>query len=94
MVSVPEPQVQNNVWENISVSLAKGKPNYFGSMLWWNLSAPCRLSGEVWLCGQGVKQQLSNGTWRQNNNGLWVSGLTLAALTANHQWGPVWTNCG
>lgn len=75
MVSIPDSQVQKNVWQNISVSLAKGQLNHFGSMLWWNLSAPCRLSGEVWLCGQGNRQQLSNGTWRQNNKGLWVSQL-------------------
>lgn len=65
-------QIQKNVWHNISVSLAKGQINNYGTMLWWNLSAPCRLSGEVWLChGQGIKQQLSNGTWRQNKEGLW-----------------------
>lgn len=85
MVSTPDSRVQNNVWDNISVSLAKSEANHFGSMLWWNLSAPCRLSGEVWLCGAGVKQQLSNGTWRQNKKGLWVSQL-IAFIWCSQGW--------
>lgn len=71
IVSIPD--FQKNVWPNISVSLAKGRINDYGTMLWWNLSAPCRLSGEVWLCQEhGIRQQLSNGTWRQNKEGMWV----------------------
>lgn len=69
---------QNNVWENVSVSLSQRRMN-FRSVLWWNLSAPCRLAGEVWPCRQGgseengaFRQQLANGTWRQNRNGQWV----------------------
>lgn len=71
IVSIPD--FQKNVWPNISVSLAKGRINDYGTMLWWNLSAPCRLSGEVWLSQEhGIRQQLSNGTWRQNKEGMWV----------------------
>lgn len=77
IVSIPDFHSQKNVWSNISVSVATGRINNYGTtMLWWNLSAPCRLSGEVRLCrGQGNGQQLSNGTWRQNKEGLWVRQL-------------------
>lgn len=76
IVSIPDFKSQKNVWDNISVSLAKGRINNYGTMLWWNLSAPCRLSGEVWLChGQGIRQQLSNEKWSQNKEGLWVRQL-------------------
>lgn len=83
-VSVPDFS-QKNVWENVSVSLARGQMNNFGSLLWWNLSAPCRLKGEVWPCQpqvncrgrQGPRQQLTNGTWRQDSKGQWVRKLIL-----------------
>ncbi|XP_071388222.1 interleukin-17 receptor C isoform X1 [Centroberyx affinis] len=55
-----------------------------GVMLSWNLSAPCRLEAEVWPCHRtagvgensckelkGFRQQLSNGTWRQNSKRHW-----------------------
>ncbi|XP_029358841.1 uncharacterized protein il17rc isoform X2 [Echeneis naucrates] len=70
---------QRNVWENVSVSVNQGHSNNWGSMLLWSLSAPCRLEGEVWPCHKensckemkGFRQQLENGTWRQNSKGLW-----------------------
>lgn len=70
-----------NVWENMSVSLAQAQMNDGRPMLWWNLSAPCRLDGEVWPCCplrgcselQGFRQHLKNGTWRQNRRGRWVT---------------------
>ncbi|KAL6112094.1 uncharacterized protein ACO6RY_08927 [Pungitius sinensis] len=70
--------LQRNVWQNVSVSMRLGQENYH-SMLWWNLTAPCRLEGEVWPCHNehtcremdGFKQQLANNTWKQNNEGQW-----------------------
>ncbi|GLD52741.1 interleukin-17 receptor C-like protein, partial [Lates japonicus] len=70
---------QRNVWENVTVSLGQRQTNNDGSMLLWNLSAPCRLEGEVWPCQKevsckekkGFRQQLGNGTWKQNSKGLW-----------------------
>ncbi|XP_040015416.1 uncharacterized protein il17rc isoform X3 [Xiphias gladius] len=69
---------QRNVWQNLSVSVGQAQTTY-GTMLSWNLSAPCRLEGEVWPCHRenscremkGFRQQLSNGTWKQNSKGLW-----------------------
>uniref|UniRef100_A0A3B5B7H4 Uncharacterized LOC103359679 n=1 Tax=Stegastes partitus TaxID=144197 RepID=A0A3B5B7H4_9TELE len=63
---------QKNMWENVFVSVMAREKTGFGTMLLWNLSAPCRLEGEVQLCYEGnscrqkneVRQQLANGTWR------------------------------
>uniref|UniRef100_A0A8D3BHD2 Interleukin 17 receptor C n=1 Tax=Scophthalmus maximus TaxID=52904 RepID=A0A8D3BHD2_SCOMX len=71
---------QRNVWKNMSVSVGQGQTNSYDPMLSWNLSAPCRLEGEVWPCHKGdscremkgFRQQLANGTWSQNRKGLWV----------------------
>lgn len=72
---------QRNMWQNVSVSLGQGQMNNYRPMLRWNLSAPCRLEGEVWPCHkqglgcwelQGFRQQLRKSTWRQNNKGHWV----------------------
>ncbi|XP_056156771.1 uncharacterized protein il17rc [Lampris incognitus] len=75
---------QRTVWENVTMSVVQGQMTSAGSMLLWSLSAPCRLEGEVWPCHRtqgateswceetkGLRQQLSNGTWRQNSKGLW-----------------------
>lgn len=73
---------QKNVWQNVSVSVGQGQMSNHGPMLLWKLSAPCRLEGEVWPCTAGLtenscsevkgfRQQLENGTWRQNINGRW-----------------------
>lgn len=76
--------LQRNVWQNVSVSLSQGQINNYSSLLWWNLSAPCRLEGEVWPCHkqglgcwelQGFRQQLNKSTWRQNNKDHWVRKL-------------------
>ncbi|XP_027135564.1 uncharacterized protein il17rc [Larimichthys crocea] len=72
--------LQKNVWQNVSVSVRQGQMIDGLSMLWWNLSAPCRLEGEVWPCHKvssckemkGFRQQLTNGTWTQNRKGHWV----------------------
>ncbi|XP_067341676.1 uncharacterized protein [Channa argus] len=71
--------IQGNVWHNVSVSVGYGRMNNHGPMLGWNLSAPCRLEGDVWPCHQehscrelqGYRQQLENSTWTQNSKGLW-----------------------
>lgn len=71
--------LKENIWNNVSVSVQHGKMNNFGTMLSWNLSAPCRLEGEVWLChnenncgGKNTpRQQLTNGIWRPNSKGHW-----------------------
>ncbi|KAI3370060.1 hypothetical protein L3Q82_024849 [Scortum barcoo] len=69
-----------NLWQNVSVSIARGQMNDYHTMLSWNLSAPCRLEGEVWPCHRdvacreikGFRQQLTNGkTWKLNSRGQW-----------------------
>ncbi|XP_067094598.1 interleukin-17 receptor C-like isoform X2 [Osmerus mordax] len=73
---------QSNVWANVSVSVVQGQMNSGGSMLSWNVSTPCRLEAEVWLCQRdaGVggcreqrssRQPLANGPWMENRKGLW-----------------------
>ncbi|XP_049589278.1 interleukin-17 receptor C isoform X1 [Syngnathus scovelli] len=74
--------LQKNVWQNLTVSVGQGRMNDKGQMLLWNLSAPCRLEGEVWPCGwngghqcteiEGFRQQLENTTWEQNRKNQWV----------------------
>ncbi|XP_031143377.1 interleukin-17 receptor C isoform X2 [Sander lucioperca] len=73
--------LQRSVWQNVSVFVSQGQMNNYHTMLSWNLSAPCRLEGEVWPCQKenssccreikGFRQQLENGTWRQNSKGQW-----------------------
>ncbi|TDH14047.1 hypothetical protein EPR50_G00039090 [Perca flavescens] len=73
--------LQRSVWQNVSVFVSQGQMNNYHTMLSWNLSAPCRLGGEVWPCQKenssccremkGFRQQLENGTWRQNSKGHW-----------------------
>lgn len=70
---------QKNVWQNMTVSVRQGQMKNNGGMLLWNLSAPCRLEGEVWPCHkefscteiEGLRQQLATGKWNQNSKGLW-----------------------
>ncbi|XP_061689252.1 interleukin-17 receptor C [Syngnathoides biaculeatus] len=74
--------LQKNVWQNLTVSVGHGRMNDKGQMLLWNLSAPCRLEGEVWPCRrasghpcaeiEGFRQRLENTTWEQNSNVRWV----------------------
>ncbi|XP_051933193.1 interleukin-17 receptor C isoform X2 [Hippocampus zosterae] len=74
--------LEENVWRNLTASVDRGRMNDKGQMLLWNLTAPCRLEGEVWPCRwtlpyicteiEGFRQQLVNSTWKQNRNMLWV----------------------
>ncbi|XP_017290980.1 interleukin-17 receptor C [Kryptolebias marmoratus] len=73
----PPRYLQENMRKNVSVNVSLSKMSDGNTMLVWNLSAPCRLEGEVQLfykrqCNE-IKnmQQLSNGTWKQNIKGLW-----------------------
>ncbi|XP_046871176.1 uncharacterized protein LOC124463486 isoform X2 [Hypomesus transpacificus] len=73
---------QRNVWDNVSVSVGRGQMNSGASMLSWNVSAPCRLEAQVWLCQRGAaagecreqnnsRQNLVDGPWRENRTGFW-----------------------
>lgn len=72
--------------ENVSVSMAEAQMRDDGTALSWNVTAPCRLEGEVWLCkkdsagGQceevkDSRQRLYNHShagWSASRNGHWV----------------------
>ncbi|XP_062327477.1 interleukin-17 receptor C-like isoform X2 [Osmerus eperlanus] len=73
---------QRNVWDNVSVSVARGEMNSGASMLSWNVSAPCRLEAEVWPCQRGAgaggcreqsnsRQNLVDGPWMEKRTGFW-----------------------
>ncbi|XP_026203023.1 interleukin-17 receptor C-like [Anabas testudineus] len=70
---------KRKILQNVSVSVGQGQRNSYGPMLLWNLSAPCRLEGEVWPCHnknscrekRGFRQKLGVGKWRQNRKRLW-----------------------
>ncbi|XP_034022378.1 interleukin-17 receptor C [Thalassophryne amazonica] len=74
---------QRNVWKNVTVFVVPGQMSNYGTILSWNLSAPCRLEAEVWPCHRtpwhfsnckemkGFRQHLPNATWRQNSKGRW-----------------------
>ncbi|XP_077386639.1 interleukin-17 receptor C isoform X2 [Festucalex cinctus] len=74
--------LEKNIWQNLTASVGHGRMNDKGQMLLWNLSAPCRLEGEVWPCRwtsshncteiKGFRQQLENTTWEQKSNLQWV----------------------
>lgn len=67
-----------NMWKNLKLSVDKDD-----TMLWWNMSAPCRLQGEVRACERTpastvctetkttTRQQLGRDLWRQKANGVW-----------------------
>lgn len=71
---------------NVSVSVAECQMREGGTGLSWNVTAPCRLEAEVWLCkkdlpgGQceevtGSRQKLHNyvhAGWSATRNGHWV----------------------
>ncbi|XP_067443362.1 interleukin-17 receptor C [Thunnus thynnus] len=75
---------EENLRQNVSVSVGQIQMSNYGTKLLWNLSAPCRLKGEVWPCHRtagliqdncremkGFRRQLANSTWRQNIKGHW-----------------------
>ncbi|XP_028302497.1 uncharacterized protein LOC114463260 isoform X2 [Gouania willdenowi] len=101
---------QRNMRDNVTVSLHLRRIKDFSQILLWNVSAPCRLEGEVWLCHSHSscmrfnvpKQQLVNGTWKQDHKGFWVRTgefenidedllspcLMIRVKAAEHDFGP------
>lgn len=68
--------------DNCKLSLSKENIASYGTVLKWNVTAPCRLQGEVWACerssGNAVcteksaqRQKLGLDPWRQNRNDIW-----------------------
>ncbi|XP_029946715.1 uncharacterized protein il17rc [Salarias fasciatus] len=77
--------LQKNILDNVSVTVRQSKMNNNGTMLSWNVSAPCRLEGEVWPCGaarscskaNAFRRLLVEGAWKQNTKGHWVKSGTF-----------------
>lgn len=91
MILFVQERFQRNVWDNVSVSVGRGQMNSGASMLSWNVSAPCRLEAQVWLCQRGAaagecreqnnsRQNLVDGPWRENRTGFWVTRQCLIGL--------------
>lgn len=72
--------------QNVSLSMVESQMREGGIGLSWNVTAPCRLEGEVWLCRKdpsggrcvevmGFRQKLQNhehAGWRATRKGHWV----------------------
>ncbi|XP_047203838.1 uncharacterized protein LOC124856923 [Girardinichthys multiradiatus] len=72
--------LQHFMWKNVSVNVSLSKMSDGSTALLWNLTAPCRLDGEVSLChkasickGKNNHTQKFVGVskWKQNSKGLW-----------------------
>ncbi|KAF7207813.1 interleukin-17 receptor C isoform X1 [Nothobranchius furzeri] len=77
--------LQQNMWNNVTVDMRLSKMTNGDMMLLWNISAPCRLEGEVHLCHKNCKERkdsrlLSNDTWKQNIKGLWVNEVAFESI--------------
>ncbi|XP_020789783.2 uncharacterized protein il17rc [Boleophthalmus pectinirostris] len=73
--------LSKHIWKNVSLSVQKGFYNSNLSLL-WNVSAPCRLEGKLWLCEitpgstsckemKGFRKPVGNDFWTQNSEGFW-----------------------
>lgn len=80
---------------NVSVTVVESQTRDGGTGLSWNVSAPCRLEAEVWLCkkelggGQceevtGSRQRLQDG-WIATRQVYWVKNKTAIAQEKNLQ---------
>ncbi|XP_050978353.1 interleukin-17 receptor C [Labeo rohita] len=87
-------ELQDNVLNNMSVSLAHIKANNGEPVLSWNLTAPCRIRAELWPCQikadgtctevKGFRQKCCN-DWTENNTVLWASGKFVNIRSRDQQ---------
>ncbi|XP_076858849.1 uncharacterized protein il17rc [Brachyhypopomus gauderio] len=92
-------EFQKNVVSNVSLSVAHALSNEGLPVLSWNLTAPCRLDVELWLCRieadsgghcrelQGNRVHVSTDSqWQENATTLWTSDafVNLDIHAANH----------
>ncbi|XP_027858284.1 uncharacterized protein il17rc [Xiphophorus couchianus] len=68
------PPLQHLMSKNVSVNVRLSKMGDRNTVLLWNLTAPCRLDGEVSLCLKPSSSENLAGVsnWKQNSMGLWV----------------------
>ncbi|KAK3536786.1 hypothetical protein QTP86_025096 [Hemibagrus guttatus] len=86
---------RRNTMKNVSLSVRHGESNEGRPALNWNLSAPCRLEGEVWPCQMAVhvgggcrevprfRRNISMG-WEENISTVWKSDSFLDVRTTNN----------
>ncbi|XP_054883197.1 uncharacterized protein il17rc [Poeciliopsis prolifica] len=101
------PHLQHIMWKNVSVNVRLSKIGDRNTVLLWNLTAPCRLDGEVSLCHKpSSNENLSDvNNWKQNKMGLWekpgafenvdesVSQCVMVKIKGAHQeFGPFCTS--
>lgn len=79
---------------NISVSVEERQLRAGGTGLSWNLTAPCRLEAEVWLCKReqpggrceevhGSRQRVHDG-WNPTRKGHWVIKPPSVSVDVTH----------
>ncbi|KAG9333603.1 hypothetical protein JZ751_010819 [Albula glossodonta] len=80
-----------NTWDGVRVSVVPAQTNSGGPALAWNLTAPCRLEAELWLCRvggaeQGCREVIGSRQrvednrkteWGWSNGGHWIKGEFL-----------------
>uniref|UniRef100_A0A3B3BH63 SEFIR domain-containing protein n=1 Tax=Oryzias melastigma TaxID=30732 RepID=A0A3B3BH63_ORYME len=73
-------ELQENMHQNLTVDVHLRQVKDQQTMLFWNLSAPCRLKGEVRLCSESTclksktdTEQLSVKNWEQTQMHQWVN---------------------
>ena len=82
------PELLERTWKRVQVSMAPAQTNIGEPAMVWNLTAPCVLEAELWLCwmerrglGQncreveGSRQQVEKGKrggWQRVLQGHWV----------------------
>ncbi|XP_008407905.1 interleukin-17 receptor C-like [Poecilia reticulata] len=64
--------LQDFMWKNVSLNVRLSKTGD-RTVLLWNLTAPCRLDGELSLCRKPSSSESLAGVknWKQNSLGLW-----------------------
>ncbi|KAF7664861.1 hypothetical protein LDENG_00161760 [Lucifuga dentata] len=80
-------EIRERMQRNVSVSMMEAQEREGSTVLSWNVTAPCRLEAEVWLCKKdsgsecdevmGSRQKLDNHAhagWRATRNGHWKTG--------------------
>ncbi|XP_071780672.1 interleukin-17 receptor C isoform X2 [Centroberyx gerrardi] len=83
-----EQQALERMQHNVSVSMVESQTREGGTVLSWNVTAPCRLEAELWLCKRdsaggrceevtGSRQRMhsqQHAGWRASRHGHWKKG--------------------
>uniref|UniRef100_A0A3B5L6D6 SEFIR domain-containing protein n=1 Tax=Xiphophorus couchianus TaxID=32473 RepID=A0A3B5L6D6_9TELE len=82
------PPLQHLMSKNVSVNVRLSKMGDRNTVLLWNLTAPCRLDGEVSLCLKPSSSENLAGVsnWKQNSMGLWVRTALSTSTVFRWRW--------